>query len=225
MEFSAETIIAILNIILIDVILGGDNAVVIALACRRLPPERRNKAIFIGTGLAIILRILLTAMTVSLLQIPYLLLCGGLLLVFIAYKLIADKDEELYIKSGTTLFTAIRTIVIADLVMGLDNILGIAGASNGNLVLIIIGLCFSVPIIIWGSKVILKIIDHLPGLIYLGGGVLSYTAATMIINEPMVHSFFINHSKYKTLLTLFIILIVLFSGWLKNNLFKENYYE
>ncbi|GGE51226.1 membrane protein [Pullulanibacillus camelliae] len=225
MEFSSEMILAILNIILIDVILGGDNAVVIALACRRLPEKRRNKAIFMGTGLAIILRVLLTAITLSLLQIPYLLLCGGLLLVFIAYKLIADKDEDIHIKSGTSLFAAIRTIVIADLIMGLDNILGIAGASNGNLILVIIGLCFSVPIIIWGSKVILTAMDHLPGLIYLGGGVLGYTAASMIINEPMIHSFFIAHPKFKTLLTTSIILIVLFTGWLKNNLFKENYYQ
>ncbi|HSU79002.1 MAG TPA: YjbE family putative metal transport protein, partial [Candidatus Angelobacter sp.] len=152
MSLSQDTFFAILNIVIIDIILGGDNAVVIALACRKLPENRRNKAIFLGTGLAVILRVCLTAVTVTLLKIPLLLLIGGLLLLFIAYKLIANQNEDMTIKAGNTLWSAIRTIVVADLVMGLDNILGIAGASNGRIELVILGLCISVPIIIWGSK-------------------------------------------------------------------------
>ena len=223
MDFTSETLIAIFNIIFIDIILGGDNAVVIALACRKLPEKRRNKAIFLGTGLAVILRVLLTAITLSLFQLPYILLVGGILLIFIAYKLVSDKNDDIHIKSGTTLFAAIRTIVIADLIMGLDNILGIAGASNGNLVLVMIGLCVSVPIIIWGSKVILTAIDHLPALVYLGGAVLSYTAANMIINEPMINDIFNDHPKIKTILITTVMVIVLLLGWLKNHSVKGDY--
>lgn len=211
-----ETLFAVLNIIFIDVILGGDNAVVIALACRNLPDHRRNKAIFLGTGLAVIMRILLTAIVLSLLQIPYLLMIGGLLLIFIAYKLIADKDEGVNIKSGQSLFSAIRTIVVADIVMGLDNILGIAGAAHGNLLLVVLGLCVSVPIIIWGSKLILTAMDHVPGLIYIGGAVLGYTASGMIMGEPMVRDIFSGQPHIKTILTAVIIIGILLIGWIRN---------
>ncbi|GGH84004.1 YjbE family integral membrane protein [Pullulanibacillus pueri] len=221
MEISLDTLIAIVNIIVIDIILGGDNAVVIALACRNLPERRRNKAIILGTGLAVILRILLTAIMLSLLQIPYLLFAGGIFLIYIAFKLIADKEDDINIKSGTTLFGAVRTIVIADLIMGLDNILGIAGASHGNLILVMIGLCVSVPIIIWGSKVILVAMDHLPALIYLGGGVLGYTAAEMIIHEPSIHDLLKPFPQAKAVLTVSIIIIILLLGWIKNNSIKS----
>jgi YjbE family integral membrane protein len=218
MSFTQDTFIAIINIVIIDIILGGDNAVVIALACRRLPENRRNKAIILGTGLAVILRIFLTVVTVTLLKIPFLLLIGGLLLLFIAYKLIANQDEDMTIKAGNTLWSAIRTIVVADLVMGLDNILGIAGASNGRIELVILGLCISVPIIIWGSKIILIAMDHIPGLIYIGGGVLAYTASKMIWGEPTVEQWLDGHLTLKSILTLSMILGVLILGWFKNYL-------
>jgi len=216
MSLSQDTFFAILNIVIIDIILGGDNAVVIALACRKLPENRRNKAIFLGTGLAVILRICLTAVTVTLLKIPLLLLIGGVLLLFIAYKLIANQNEDMTIKAGNTLWSAIRTIVVADLVMGLDNILGIAGASNGRIELVILGLCISVPIIIWGSKLILVAMDYIPGLIYIGGGVLAYTASKMIVGEPLIEQWLEEHLTLKPVITLSLIIGVLVLGWFKN---------
>jgi YjbE family integral membrane protein len=216
MALTQETFFAIVNIIIIDIILGGDNAVVIALACRRLPENRRNKAIILGTGLAVLLRICLTAVTVILLKIPLLLLLGGFLLLYIAYKLIADQDEDMTIKAGNTLWSAIRTIVVADLVMGLDNILGIAGASNGRIELVILGLCISVPIIIWGSKIVLVAMDHIPGLIYIGGGVLAFTASKMILGEPIVDQWLEDHLNLKPIITFTLILGVLILGWYKN---------
>ncbi|MGV3488185.1 MAG: TerC family protein [Tuberibacillus sp.] len=217
MEVHDGLIFSVLNIILIDILLGGDNAVVIAMASRKLPPASRNKAIFTGTFLAVMLRVVLTAIMLSLLQIPYLLFIGGAFLVYIAFKLVVDKHEDPNIKAGTSFFSAVRTIVFADLVMGLDNILGIAGASKGNLALVVGGLCFSVPIIIWGSKLILTALDHLPGLIYLGGAVLAYTAAGMITGEPKFSDYFMAHPPFKTIVTSILIISVLFAGWMKNH--------
>lgn len=217
MELEDGLFFSVLNIILIDIILGGDNAVVIAMACRKLPAKSRNKAILMGTLLAVLLRILLTAIMLSLLQIPYLLFVGGGFLIFIAYKLIGDKNEDPNIKAGTSLFSAVKTIVFADLVMGLDNILGIAGAAKGNLLLVVLGLCVSVPIIIWGSKLILVAMDHVPGLIYLGSAVLAYTASGMITGEPKFHDFFLAHPAYKSMITTFLIVGVLLIGWLRNH--------
>ncbi|WEG11919.1 TerC family protein [Pullulanibacillus sp. KACC 23026] len=218
MSLTQETLFSILNIILIDIVLGGDNAVVIALACRRLPEKRRNKAIILGTGLAVVLRICLTGIMVVLLKIPLLLLLGGLLLVVIAYRLIANQNEDMHVQAGTTLFSAVRTIVIADLVMGLDNILGIAGASDGHIELVVLGLCFSVPIIIWGSKIILIAMEYVPGLIYIGGAILAYTAANMIVSEPKLTPWVNDHPNIKPITMAIIITSVLISGWLKNRL-------
>ncbi len=221
MSLTQETLLAVLNIIIIDIILGGDNAVVIALACRKLPARQRNKAIILGTGLAVILRIVLTAIMVSLLKIPLLLFTGGLFLVYVAYKLIADQSEEVNIKAGNNLFSAVRTIVAADLVMGLDNILGIAGAAHGDIVLVILGLCISVPIIVWGSKIILVAMERLSWLIYVGGGILAYTAANMMLSEPKFVPYFSDHSNLKTALTVIIICIVLIVGWIRNRLHTQ----
>lgn len=217
MAFNLDLLLSVLNIVAIDVILGGDNAVVIALACRKLPSSKRNKAIFLGTGLAVILRIILTAIMVSLLKVPYLLLIGGIFLVYIGYKLLADKDEDVNVKAGDTLFFAVRTIVFADLVMGLDNILGIAGASHGDILLVVFGLLISVPIIIWGSKIILAAMEHISGLVYVGGAILAYTASTMINGEPELQPFFAEHPQLKLMLSLLIIIGVLLSGWIANH--------
>ncbi|GGL45752.1 TerC family protein [Sporolactobacillus putidus] len=221
MSFDLGILISILKIIIIDIILGGDNAVVIALACRRLPERQRNRAIFIGTGLAVILRIGLTAMVVSLLNIPYLLLAGGVFLILIALRLITNKEEKHDVKAGTSLFTAVRTIVFADVVMGLDNMLAIAGASKGHIGFIAVGLFFSVPIIVWGSKLILIAMEHLPLLIYVGGGVLVYTASEMILGEPMLQPFFMNYQKLMFYFSPLLIVSVVALGWL-SNLFSSN---
>lgn len=211
-----ELITQILIIIGIDIILGGDNAIVIALACRNLPMEKRNKAIFLGTGLAIIVRILLTIIAVYLLMIPYLQLAGGVFLIYIAYNLLTDDDDEANkIRGGATLFQAVRTIVVADLVMGFDNVLAVAGAAGGKIILVIIGLFISIPIIVWGSKIILKFMERFPVIIYVGAGILALTAGKMITHEeriqPLLESY--NYSNY--IIPLITIAIVLLSGWLK----------
>ncbi|MYL18460.1 YjbE family putative metal transport protein [Halobacillus litoralis] len=187
-------------IISIDIILGGDNAVVIALASRNLPPEQRNKAILFGTGLAIAARVLLTVVALYLLQIPFLQLIGGLLLFYIAFKLLTDTEETDHIKAGDSLAAAVKTIVFADIVMGFDNVLAIAGASHNNILLVIIGLLVSVPIIVWGSRIILQLMDKFPLLIYFGAGILAYTAAEMVKEDrymmqymedlPYIHQWF-----------------------------------
>lgn len=221
MSFDLGILIFILKIIFIDIILGGDNAVVIALACRRLPEKQRDRAILIGTGLAVIVRIGLTAMVVSLLNIPYLLLAGGAFLIVIALRLITNREEKHHVKAGTSLFSAVRTIVFADIVMGLDNMLAIAGASKGHIGFIAVGLLVSVPIIVWGSKLILSAMEHLPILIYVGGGVLVYTASEMIMGEPKLQTFFMNNQNLMIYFSPILIVSVIAFGWLSNLIFSR----
>lgn len=215
MPLDHHILLLIFNIIFIDIILGGDNAVVIALACRRLPEKKRNRAIIIGTGLAVILRIGLTAMIASLLHVPYLLFTGGVFLIFIALKLMTSHDEKINVRAGASLFSAVRTIVFADLVMGLDNMLAVAGASKGHIELIAAGLLISVPIIVWGSKIILVAMERFPFLIYAGGGVLVYTASEMITGEPKLHHFFASGNGLINVAPIMII-FVLGLGWMIN---------
>jgi YjbE family integral membrane protein len=203
-------------IIMIDLILGGDNAVVIALASRNLPAEQRNKAILYGTGLAILVRVSFTLVAVWLLSIPYLLLIGGLLLMWIAIRLLNDKNEEAHIKSEYTLLAAIKTIVIADVVMGVDNVLAIAGAAHGNMWLVTLGLLISIPIIVWGSKLILMLFDRYPSIIYIGAAILAYTAGSMITHEPMLQAFIKNETYLKWLVPIIAISTVLMVGYIKN---------
>ncbi|PEE40691.1 TerC family protein [Bacillus pseudomycoides] len=206
---------SILMIVGIDVVLGGDNAIVIALASRNLPESKRNKAIFIGTVLAIVLRILLTILAVYLLDIPFLQLIGGILLTLIAVNLLTDNNNDLSsIQGKTTLFQAIRTIVFADLVMGFDNILAIAGAAHGNFTLVIIGLLISIPIIIWGSKLILLFMERFPFLIYCGGAVLAYTAGRMITHEARLANFFQHNPTFATSIPFLFIFTVLTIGFI-----------
>lgn len=216
MPFDHHILLLIFNIIFIDIILGGDNAVVIALACRRLPEKKRNRAIIIGTGLAVLIRIGLTAMIASLLHVPYLLFIGGAFLIFIALKLMISRDEKINVQAGSSLFAAVRTIVFADIVMGLDNMLAVAGASKGHIELIAVGLLVSVPIIVWGSKIILVAMEHFPFLIYAGGGVLVYTASEMITSEPRLHHLFSGDSTLMINLAPILIIFVLGLGWMIN---------
>ncbi|NNU84710.1 TerC family protein [Geobacillus sp. BMUD] len=186
-----EYIVSILLIIGIDVILGGDNAVVIALASRNLPEQKRNVAIIVGTALAIGVRIVLTAAVVWLLTIPFLQLAGGIILFWIALKLIGQKDEKpAMIKAEPSLWKAIQTIVAADVAMGLDNVIAIAGAAQGHIGLVVFGFLCSVPIIIVGSKIILYAMERFPVLIYAGGALLAYTAGKMIAAEERLHPFY-----------------------------------
>ena len=182
---------ALLAIILIDLVLAGDNAIVIALAARNLPPEHQNKAIMWGTVGAIVVRSAMTVGVVWLLKIPGLMLVGGLGLLWIAYKLITDTSEDEHEGSGaTTFWGAMKTIVVADALMGVDNVLGVAGAANGDFTLVVIGLLISIPIVVLGSKLVLRLVEKWPVIIHLGAAVLAFTAAQMIINEKLLDPIF-----------------------------------
>ncbi len=175
----------VLKIIMIDLLLSGDNAVVIALACRNLPEAQRKKGILYGVGGAIGLRIVLTLFAVSLLALPYLKLIGAFLLIWIGIKLILPEDEhdESNIKADTRLIGAIKTIIVADFVMSLDNVLGVAAAAKGNLSLLVFGLLISIPMIAWSSQLVLKLIDRFSFIIYAGGALLGYVAGEMLVTE------------------------------------------
>ncbi|UZJ78107.1 TerC family protein [Fictibacillus sp. KU28468] len=189
--FTAEFFSALLSIVIIDLVLAGDNAIVIGLAARNLKKEQQKKVIIWGTVGAVIIRALATMAVVWLLKVPGLLLAGGLILIYIAYKLMAeDKDHD--IKAQDSIWAAIRTIIIADAVMGLDNVLAVAGAAHGDFLLVVLGLLISVPIVVWGSTLFLKLIDKFPFIITIGAGILAWTAAKMIVGEPFLKEYFSN---------------------------------
>lgn len=193
MEFmSAPWWSALLAIILIDLVLAGDNAIVIALAARNLPKQLQKKAIIWGTVGAIAVRTLMTLIVVWLLKIPGLMLLGGLGLLWIAYKLLDDQggEDEEHGPAATTFWGAMKTIVIADALMGIDNVLGVAGAAHGAMDLVVIGLLVSVPIVVFGSTMVLKLVERFPIIIQLGAAVLAWTAATMIAGEPLLSGVF-----------------------------------
>jgi YjbE family integral membrane protein len=184
-----EFLSALAAIVVIDLVLAGDNAIVIALAARSLPKDLQRRAIVWGTLGAIAVRASLTVGVLWLLAIPGLSLAGGALLAWIAYRLLAGDDGgggHQSIKPASGFWAAMRTIVIADAVMGLDNVLGVAGAAHGNVLLVVLGLLISVPIMVWGSRLILRWIERFPALLYVGGAVLAWTAAKMIVEEPLV---------------------------------------
>ena len=182
---------ALLAIILIDLVLAGDNAIVIALAARGLPPEYQNKAILWGTVGAIVVRSAMTVGVVWLLKIPGLMLVGGLGLLWIAYKLISDTSADEHQGVGaTTFWGAMKTIIVADALMGVDNVLGVAGAANGSFDLVVIGLLISIPIVVLGSKLVSRLVEKWPVIIHLGAAVLAFTAAQMIINEKLLDPIF-----------------------------------
>lgn len=180
--------VAVFQIILVDLLLGGDNAVVIALAVRNLPPERRLQGILWGTAGAIGLRVILIAFALALLVVPFIKIAGGLLLLWIGIKLMLPEDGDANVKGSSSLFSAIKTIILADLVMSLDNIVAIAAAAQGahadhQVILVIFGLLVSVPIIVWGSTILLKLIDRYPLIVTFGAGLLGWIAAGMIISD------------------------------------------
>jgi len=183
--------IALLQIIWIDLLLSGDNSIVIALACRNLPPHQRRLGIFWGVSAAIALRVILTAFAVSLLSIPMLKLVGGLLLIYIGVKLVLPQHEEdeHHIEGKDKLMDAIKTIVIADFAMSLDNVIGVAGAAKGNFFLLIFGLALSIPLVVWGSKIVLMLISRFPIVIMIGGALLGYLAGEMIQTDPFLKDF------------------------------------
>ena len=212
--FSTPWWSALLAIILIDLVLAGDNAIVIALAAKNLPKHLQKKAIVFGTVGAIVVRAVMTVGVVWLLKIPGLMLVGGLGLLWIAYKLLADgQDDEHSGPVASTFWGAMRTIVIADALMGVDNVLGVAGAAHGSMDLVIIGLLVSVPIVVFGSTVVLRLVQRFPVIVQIGAAVLAYTAAQMIVGEPLLDPVFDPHALARYLTTALAIAGVLGLGW------------
>ena len=187
---SPEFLSALLAIVVIDLVLAGDNAIVIALAARNLPKNLQRRAVLWGTVGAVVVRASLTVGVLWLLQIPGLMLAGGALLMWIAYRLLTGDDggREHDLAPAMSFWAAMRTIVIADAVMGLDNVLAVAGAAHGSMLLVVLGLLISIPIVVWGSTLILHWIERFPSILYIGGAVLAWTAAKMIVGEPMVEA-------------------------------------
>lgn len=216
--FSSPWWSALLAIVVIDLVLAGDNAIVIALAARNLPDHLQKKAILWGTVGAIIVRTGMTVGVVWLLQIPGLMLVGGLGLLWIAYKLIADTGENEHSGTGaTTFFGAMKTIVVADALMGVDNVLGVAGAAHGNFDLVVIGLLISVPIMVFGSQLVLRLVQRWPLIIHAGAAVLAFTAASMVVNESLLDHLFDGdtymHDLARGLTYVLAIGGVLLTGW------------
>jgi YjbE family integral membrane protein len=217
---SPQFLSALFAIVVIDLVLAGDNAIVIALAARKLPAELRRKAIVWGTVGAIAVRAAMSLAVVALLKIPGLQGAGGLLLVWIAYRLLAPAAEDDATGARgmqvTGFWAAIRTIVIADTIMGLDNVLGVAGAAQGSFLLVILGLLISVPIMVWGSSLILRLVDRYPAIIYLGAGVLAWTAAVMLVNEPLAEDWIDARPWLPWVVYVLLIGGVLLAGFLRN---------
>ena len=188
--------VALGEIILVNIVLSGDNAVVIALAARSLPPRQQRMAILGGSGAAIVMRIVLTVVAVQLLTLPWLKLIGAALLLWIGVQLLVGEGDEGHGdgEGAGNLWTAIRTILIADLVMSLDNVLGVAAAAKGNTLLLIVGLAVSIPLIIFGSTIILKLMERFPVIISIGAGLLGYVAGEMLVTDPVVHHWFEHHT-------------------------------
>jgi YjbE family integral membrane protein len=178
--------LSVLQIIAIDILLGGDNAVVIALACHRLPQAQRMKGIVWGVAGAIVLRIVLISFALQMLALPYVKVIGALLLLWIGAKLLQDEEEDHQVEGSPNLLGAIRTIIVADAAMSLDNVIAVAGAAHGNLWLVVFGIAVSIPIIVWGSQLVLKLMDRFPVVIVLGAALLGWIAGDMLVSDAAV---------------------------------------
>jgi YjbE family integral membrane protein len=208
-----QFLIGFINIIILDLVLSGDNAVVIGMAARALPERQRKKAIIFGTSAAIVLRVALTGIAAYLLNIPLLMSVGGLVLLWIAVKLVTEEDDETEVHVGRGLKEAIKTIIVADVVMSLDNVLAVAGASHGDFWLVLFGLMLSIPIIMWGSRIIAVMMNKLPWLVYVGSAILGYTAGQLIVEDPIIHQQFVESVSALTwALPLTLALLVVIAG-------------
>jgi len=218
--FSLQFLSSLAAIVVIDLMLAGDNAIVIALAARSVPAHLQKRAIAWGTVGAVVVRSLMTLAVVWLLQIPGLMLAGGAVLVWIAYKLLLpdEGDEGGSAHDGATSFWgAMRTIVVADAVMGLDNVLAVAGAAHGSYILVVLGLLISIPIVVWGSTWLLKWVDRYPVIVYFGAGVLAWTAVKMMVSEPLVKDTVESQSGLSLFLYALVIFGVLWAGFVRNH--------
>ena len=225
MDFSSSAVwVALAYIIFTNILLSGDNAVVIAMASRNLPKEHQKKAIFWGSAAAILMRIVLTLVAVQLLTVPYLKIIGAILLVYIGVHLMADSDDDEEMNAPPSIFSAIRTILIADLVMSLDNVVAVAAAADRapdsmRIPLILIGLALSIPLIIFGSTILLKVMEKYPVIITLGAALLGYLAGEMFATDPAIHETLIHALGPENADIPFqvtgILLVVVIGLWLK----------
>jgi YjbE family integral membrane protein len=209
--------VALFQIMMINIVLSGDNAVVIALACRSLPPLQQKKAILFGSVGAILLRLVLTFFAIFLLSLPYLKLAGAALLVWIGVNLLKGGDDETELDGHSNLMAAIKTIVIADLVMSLDNVIGVAAAAKGNIVLLVIGLAVSIPLIIYGSTLILKLMSRFPIIITIGAGLLGWVAGEMAFSDPAIKAWADSHHTLHIITpVLGAVLVIAVGKWLQS---------
>ena len=187
--------IGLMKIVWINIILSGDNAVVIALAARSLPPEQQRKAIMFGSGAAVVLRILLTVVAARLLELSFLQVIGGVLLLWIGYQLLSGEDDadDQHHKGTGTMMAAIRTILIADLVMSLDNVIAVAATAQGNMVLLILGLAISIPLVIFGSTLMIKLMGRFPIIVTLGAALIGWVGGETVVNDTLVHGYTLAH--------------------------------
>jgi YjbE family integral membrane protein len=183
---SAEFWVGLIKIIGVNIILSGDNAVVIALAARSLPPKQQTQAIIWGSGAAIVMRILLTLFAVALLTLPWLKIIGSLLLFWIGVKLLVPEEDDAEIEASDQLLSAIKTILVADLVMSLDNVIAVAAAAGGSVLLLILGLAISIPLVIFGATLLLKLMERFPVIITIGGALIGWVAGEMLVTDPVL---------------------------------------
>lgn len=209
MELFGMSLSVLLNVIFIDLLLSGDNAILIALAAKNLPENQKKKAILLGTAGAIGLRVVFAAVIVFLLKIPLIYAIGGLMLLWIAFKLLVDDSSHGDVKGSSSLWGAIKTIIIADALMSLDNVLALAGVAHGSLTAIVIGILISIPIIVWGSSYLIKVMNKYPIITTIGSGILAWTAAGMITHDQLIKGFFENSVialAFKIVLTAIVVL-------------------
>jgi len=209
MEIFGLSLGVLVNVIFIDLLLSGDNAILIALAAKNLPEEQKKKAVLLGTAGAIGLRVVFAAIIVFLLKIPLIYAIGGLMLLWIAFKLLVDDANHGEVKSGATLWGAVKTIIIADALMSLDNVLALAGVAHGSLSAIVIGILISIPIIVWGSSYLMKVMNKYPIITTIGSAILAWTAAGMITHDNMIKDVFENETiavAFKLVLTAVVVI-------------------
>ncbi|MBS4200134.1 TerC family protein [Bacillus sp. FJAT-49732] len=215
--FTSAAIIALLKIIAIDIVLSGDNAIVIAMATRNLPKELQNKAIIWGTAGAVILRILFAIIIVWLLQIPFVNIIGGVLLLWIAYTVLVGGNDGTHISSHNGFMRAVGTIIMADAVMSLDNVVAVAGAADGHVVMIAVGVAISIPIMIFGSKFIVKVMDKYHWIAYAGSGILAWTAGEMLMKDKHIDELIGISEGLMTYITIACItVLILLAGYFTN---------
>ncbi|MBP1999192.1 YjbE family integral membrane protein [Paenibacillus shirakamiensis] len=184
-----DTLVLLGEILMVNLVLSGDNAVVIAMASKNLPVHQRKKAVWLGAMGAVILRLILTWIAVVLLKVPYIQAAGGILLLIIAFKLLLEHSAESKVQGASTLWKAVQTILAADFIMSLDNVLAIAALANGDVAILVIGIVLSIPIVVWGSNIIANWLQRFPFLVYAGAGILGLTAGKMMLHDPKLGPF------------------------------------